>query len=73
MSNRPIIPPMKEQPKPLERMFTLAEVAKLLKVHPRTLRVWVNLGKGPKSLKIGPCHRFRESELRWWLHRAEGA
>lgn len=44
----------------LEALYTKKEVAKALKVHPKTLDRWIAKGK------ISPGHKINERNLRWF-------
>ena len=46
-------------------MYSVPEAAKLLGVHPKTLKVWLADG-GIKGFRMGPTSNYR-----WWIPRAE--
>lgn len=46
----------------MERVYTVDEVAKILKVDPRTVRRWIAQGK-IRSFKVGHEHRIRQRAL----------
>ena len=48
-------------------LFTEAEVAARLRVVPRTLKVWRQIGEGPPYLKLGRQIRYAHSDLEAWL------
>lgn len=54
-------------PKALEPLLTLDEVAELLAVPVRTLYTWRYRGEGPPALKIGGHLRYDPAALRRWL------
>jgi excisionase family DNA binding protein len=47
----------------VETIYTIEEVAGVLKVKPRTIRAWINQGK-IKSFKLGDLVRIHEDDLR---------
>lgn len=53
----------------MEKMYTIIEAAKLLKVHPLTIWRKVN-SKEIREERIGRLIRIRESELRAYLSRS---
>ena len=52
---------------PQKEWLTLSEVARILGVHPSTVRIWANQGKIPVHRTSGGHRRFRRSELELWL------
>jgi len=46
-----------------EKLYTLTEVATVMRVHLETVRNWVREGR-LKALKPGKAYRVRESDLR---------
>lgn len=50
----------------MEELLTIGEVAKLLKVHTRTLRRWIAAGKIP-AIDIGRGWRFERAAIETWL------
>lgn len=54
----------------MERLFTTVEVAKMLKVTPRTLMRWRAAGTGPKHRVIGGLIRYSQSDLEEFLEDA---
>ena len=48
-------------------LFTEAEVAARLRVVPRTLKMWRQLGQGPPFLKLGRMVRYSVADLNDWL------
>ena len=48
-------------------LFTLADVAELLRVPPATLRYWRHLGTGPRSFRIGRHVRYYRGDVEAWL------
>jgi predicted DNA-binding transcriptional regulator AlpA len=57
----------REQPKPLERLLALEEVAEFLGVPVRTLYTWRYKGEGPPAFKVGRHLRYDPVALRRWL------
>lgn len=47
----------------MEKIYTIQEVAELLRVNQMTIRRWIKSGK-IKSIKIGRKYLFNESELK---------
>jgi excisionase family DNA binding protein len=47
--------------------MTERELARMLKVSPRTLRAWRVEGTGPRWLKIGRGVRYRRRDVEQWL------
>ena len=54
-----------------ERLLDVAEAARLLRIHPKTLRVKAGLGIIP-GIQIGRVWRFRASMLNRWLEGITG-
>jgi excisionase family DNA binding protein len=55
-----------------EPLLDVTEAAKLLRIHPKTLRVKARSGEIP-GIQIGRVWRFRASALDRWVERAEGS
>lgn len=57
-----------------DEWLTLSEVARLLGVHPSTVRNWSDQGNLPAHRTEGGHRRFRRSEVELWLqsHRMDG-
>jgi excisionase family DNA binding protein len=58
-----------------DEMLTIAELARFLKLRPRTIYRWAQSGKIPGA-KVGKEWRFRRSAIERWLESyipAEGA
>ena len=70
---------MNRQPRPdnnddrNDELFTLAEVAKLLRVPPATLRYWRHLSTGPRSFRVGRHVRYYRADHDAWLRDQRGA
>jgi len=54
-----------------EVLLTPAEVAKLFRVHPKTVTRWANAGKLTAMRTLGGHRRYRESEARNLLNAEE--
>ncbi len=55
-----------------ESLLRQDEVAKILKLSPRTLEAWRHRGGGPRYLKLTPrCVRYRLSDLLAWQQGLE--
>jgi excisionase family DNA binding protein len=52
-----------------EHALTVAEVAKLLNISPRTIYHYVASGRIPGAVKIGSAVRFDPTELAGWLRK----
>ena len=52
-----------------EHALTVAEVAKLLNISPRTIYHYVASGSIPGAVKIGSAVRFDPTELAGWLRK----
>ena len=50
-----------------EKLLTADEVADWLRVKERTLRMWRDTGKGPRSQRVGVLIRYRQSDVQRWL------
>jgi excisionase family DNA binding protein len=50
-----------------DELFTLGEVANLLRVPPATVRYWRHQGTGPRSFRIGRHVRYQRSDVETWL------
>ena len=56
----------------MERFWTTAEVAALLRVDASTVRRWRLDDVGPRFVKIGNVYRYPEAVLQEWIrHRVE--
>lgn len=53
----------------LDEFLTLAEVARLLRVPPATVRYWRHQHTGPRSFRIGRHVRYRQSDVLHWIAR----
>lgn len=60
-------------PMPIEKpmMMTVAQVARELQVHVRTLTRMVAAGEGPKPIKVRGATRFRRVAVERWIARRE--
>jgi excisionase family DNA binding protein len=59
------------QPVPTDCLWTIAEVARYLRVHPKTVYKWVR-DEGLPSIRIRSAVRFHRSDvLRWLAARKE--
>jgi excisionase family DNA binding protein len=54
-------------------LFTLAELANLLRVPPATLRYWRHRGTGPDSFRIGRHVRYYRTDVESWLRHQRHA
>lgn len=50
-----------------DNLFTLGEVAKLLRIPPATLRYWRHQHTGPRSFRIGRHVRYSRTDVEAWL------
>lgn len=50
--------------------LTTAEVAKLIRTSPETVRYWRHAGKGPRSFKVGRRVLYATADVRAWLEAA---
>ncbi len=57
----------------LGELFTIPELANLLRVPPQTLRYWRNQHTGPASFKIGRHVRYRRGDIDRWLREQRAA
>jgi excisionase family DNA binding protein len=51
----------------LGELLTTEEVARLLRVHPATMRRWRLDGVGPRYLKVGSVYRYPARDLERWI------
>lgn len=58
---------------PQDYLHTIEEAAEYLRTSVSTLRYWQQLGKGPKSFKLGVRRLYRQSELDAFIQQAEDA
>lgn len=56
---------------PQDYLHTIEEAAEYLRTSVSTLRYWQQLGKGPKSFKLGVRRLYRQSELDQFIRQAE--
>ena len=56
-----------------EELFTLTDVAQLLRVPPATLRYWRHLGTGPRSFRIGRHVRYHRADVEAWIDTQRGS
>jgi excisionase family DNA binding protein len=62
-------PAQRVEPEPdFEPLLDVAEAAKLLRIHPKTLRAKARLGIIP-AVQVGKLWRFRASVLNEWLEK----
>jgi len=56
--------------KPIDKMLTVADVAKILHVHPNTVRRWCATGR-MKAYRISPRGdlRFRQEDIVYFLRK----
>lgn len=64
---------MTSRPVEAEALLTPAEVAALFRVDPKTVTRWAKAGKLTSLRTLGGHRRYRESEVRNLLGRAESA
>lgn len=57
----------------LDELFTLVEVADLLRLPAATLRYWRHLGTGPRSFRIGRHVRYYRTDVDTWLRDQRNA
>jgi excisionase family DNA binding protein len=57
-----------EKPMQDDEMLTVEEVAKMLKVHVKTVRNWINSGE-LKAMDIGRGYRVSRSDLQEFIDR----
>ena len=57
-----------EKPMQDDEMLTVEEVAKMLKVHVKTVRHWINSGE-LKAMDIGRGYRISRSDLQEFIDR----
>lgn len=50
-----------------DRLLDKEELAAELKVSPRTIEKWAELGKGPRRLRVGKYVRYRAADVKTWL------
>ncbi len=50
-----------------DELFTLAELARYLRVPDATLRYWRHRGTGPRSFRIGRHVRYHRADVDNWL------
>lgn len=50
-------------------LFTVAELAALLRIPQATVRYWIHCGTGPDNFKIGRHVRYRRDDINTWLRR----
>ena len=48
-------------------LLTTAEVAKLCRISPETVRYWRFIGEGPPSAKVGRRVLYRRTDVLAWL------
>lgn len=48
------------------RNLTTAEVAEIFRTSVETVRYWRNVGKGPRSFKVGRRVLYRECDVTAW-------
>lgn len=58
----PTHPPPPPDPSPVGALYTPAEVARLLKVTPRTVQAWIHAGRLP-ARRYGRLYRVRAEDL----------
>jgi|SoimicmetaTmtHMA_FD_contig_31_1068452_length_814_multi_3_in_0_out_0_1 excisionase family DNA binding protein len=56
-----------------DNLFTLGEVAGLLRVPPATLRYWRHQHTGPRSFRIGRHVRYSRTDVEEWLRNQRDA
>lgn len=52
-----------------DELWSIAEVAAVVRVPVATLRYWRHLGQGPAGFRVGRCVRYWKSEVMTWLHQ----
>ncbi len=53
-------------------LLSVADVAELLQVPPRTIYAWRSKGEGPPAARIGKYVRFRRGDVENWIARRVG-
>lgn len=56
-----------------DQLLTIEEAAEYLRTSPSTMRYWQQIGKGPKSFKLGVRRLYRQSSLDEFIRQAEDA
>lgn len=56
-----------------DELFTMAELARLLRLPDGTLRYWRNLHIGPPSFKVGRHVRYARTDVEQWLRNQRDA
>ena len=64
---RALMEPVKSAP-----FMTAADVAKRLKVDPKTVRRWRETGQLPAALEVGGVIRWRSEDIDAWLQKQLG-
>jgi|ERR1700733_6394614 excisionase family DNA binding protein len=52
-----------------EELFTVAEIAKQLRLSESALNKWRITGSGPKFIKVGRLVHYRRSDISEWLEK----
>ena len=52
-----------------DELFTMKEVADVVRVPVATLRYWRHLGSGPGSFRVGRSVRYWRTEVLHWLEQ----
>lgn len=60
-------------PQQQDQLLTIEEAAEYLRTSPSTIRYWQQIGKAPKSFKLGVRRLFRQSALDEFIRQAEEA
>ncbi len=56
-----------------ERLLTTEDVARHFRTVPATVRYWRQVGKGPRSFKVGRRVLYRQSDVMAWADAALAA
>ncbi|RJN32913.1 helix-turn-helix transcriptional regulator [Nesterenkonia natronophila] len=51
-----------------DQLRTIEETAEYLRTTPSTMRYWQQIGKGPKSFKLGVRRLWKQSDLDAWIN-----
>ncbi|MDQ3007206.1 MAG: helix-turn-helix domain-containing protein [Chloroflexota bacterium] len=67
----PLIPRPGEA-RPLERLLTEKDVARIIGVSQRTLQNWRQRKEGPNFVRVSSCIRYRPSDIALYIARLTG-
>jgi excisionase family DNA binding protein len=51
----------------MKELLTTKEVARLLKLSPKTIQLMRHEGRGPRFIRIGSSVRYRQEDIEAWL------